>query len=213
MDRFDSPTPETAGDGRRPFVRQVGFVVGVVALMWIIEIVDSIALDDRLQGNGILPRNADGLDGILWAPFLHSDWRHIVSNTFPFLFLSALVAIRGFRYWLTVSVVAMLLGGALTWAFAGSGNHIGASGVVFGYLGALLGAAFFERSARAAAPAMVALFLYYTMLIGLVPQDGISWEGHLAGFLAGIAISKTMARPRRVIPEEPPITGDEYWLT
>ncbi|MEZ5230093.1 MAG: rhomboid family intramembrane serine protease [Acidimicrobiales bacterium] len=64
----------------------------------------------------------------------------------------------------------------------------------------------------AAAPAAVALFLYYAMLIGLVPQQGISWEGHLAGFLSGIAISRTMVRPReRRVDDELPIAGD-YWM-
>ncbi len=199
---------------RAALIRQVGFVVGIVAVMWVIEFVDTFALSDRLQRNGIVPRATGGLDGILWAPFLHSDWRHIFSNSAPFLFLSALVAIRGFGYWLRVTIAAYLLGGLLTWAFAGAGNHIGASGVVFGYLGALLGAAIFERSVRAAAPAAVALFLYYAMLVGLVPQQGISWEGHLAGFVSGVVIARSMAepRPRRAIEEEPPITGDEYWL-
>lgn len=211
---FSEATEPDDPSGRRTLVRQAGFVVGIVALMWVIEFLDTFALGDRLQRNGIIPRTTEGLDGILWAPFLHSDWRHIVSNSAPFLFLSALVAIRGFRYWLAVTVTAYLIGGALTWAFAGAGNHIGASGVVFGYLGALLGAAIFERSVRAAAPAAVAIFLYYAMLVGLVPQQGISWEGHLAGFVSGLVISKSMARPRekRVIEEEPPITGDEYWL-
>ncbi len=211
---FDLGTDSDDGTDRSTLFRQVGFVVGLVAFMWVIEFVDTFALGDRLQRNGIVPRTASGLDGILWAPFLHSDWRHIFSNSAPFLFLSALVAIRGFRYWLGVTIAAYLMGGALTWIFAGTGNHIGASGVVFGYLGALLGAAVFERSIRAAAPAAVALFLYYAMLVGLVPQQGISWEGHLAGFVSGVVVARLMSEPRPIpeIEEEPPITGDEYWL-
>ncbi len=208
----DLDTNEDAG--RTALIRQIGLVVGIVAVMWAVEFVDTFALGERLQRNGIVPRSTSGLDGVLWAPFLHSDWRHIFSNSAPFLFLSALVAIRGFGYWLRVTIAAYLLGGALTWAFAGAGNHIGASGVVFGYLGALLGAALFERSVRAAAPAAVALFLYYAMLVGLVPQQGISWEGHLAGFLSGMIIARSLAEPRakRELEDEPPITGDEYWM-
>lgn len=204
--------PDVHAERDQSVIAQAAIIVAVVAAMWFIELLDTYLLDDRLQGNGIGPREIEGLDGILWAPFLHSDWRHLIANTAPFLLLSALVAIRGFRYWLQLSVVAILVGGALTWIFGGSGNHIGASGVVFAYLGALIGAAFFERSVRAAAPAAIAILLYSSMLVGLVPQQGISWEGHLAGFVAGLAVSKTMARPRRRVPEEPPITGDEYWL-
>jgi membrane associated rhomboid family serine protease len=85
----------------------------------------------------------------------------------------------------------------LTWAFADGGNHIGASGVVFCYFGALLGAAGFERRAATFAPALVTVMLYATMLVGLVPQQFISWEGHLAGFVVGVAASKLLAAPRR----------------
>jgi membrane associated rhomboid family serine protease len=187
-------------------------VGGLVLAMWCIEFVDTYVLSDRLQRNGIQPRDTEGIDGILWAPFLHSDWRHLVSNSAPFLLLSALVAVRGFRHWVQVTVIAALLGGALTWLFGATGNHIGSSGVVFGYLGSLLGLAVFERSMRAAAPAAVAVLLYSSMLIGLVPQQGISWEGHLAGFLVGFAVARKAARPRPSEPEEPPIVGDEYWL-
>lgn len=204
--RAEEPEPT-----RRSIPTPVMIVVGMVVLMWVIEIIDTWVLSERLQRQGIAPREIDQLDGILWAPFLHADWRHITANTAPFLLLSALVAVRGFRNWVLVTAAGILIGGGLTWVFGGSGNHIGASGVVFAYLGSLLGAAFFERSARTAAPALVAILLYSTMLIGLVPQQGISWEGHLAGFVSGIGVSKLTARPRRARLEEPP-DDDAYWL-
>ncbi len=163
---------------------------------WSIEIVDTYLLDDRLQGNGIIPRQRRGLDGILWAPMLHSDVGHLISNTFPFLVLSGLIMIRGFWRWVMITLIGLVGGGFLTWVFAGAGNHIGASGVIFAYFGALLGAAFFERRPVAIAPALVAMMLYTTMLVGLVPQDRISWEGHLAGFVCGVAASKLLAQPR-----------------
>lgn len=169
----------------------------IVTAWWAIEIIDTYVLDDELQGNGILPRRQNGLDGIFWAPFLHSDFAHLISNTFPFLILSALIMVRGFRRWVLITLIGMLGGGLLTWIFAGSGNHIGASGVIFAYFGALIGAVFFERRPAAIAPALVALMLYATILVGLVPQERISWEGHLAGFVCGIAASKALAQPPR----------------
>jgi membrane associated rhomboid family serine protease len=101
-----------------------------------------------------------------------------------------------------VTVVVALLGGLLTWLFAGSGNHIGASGVVFGYFGALLGAAFFERRPAAFAPALVAIMLYYGLIVGLVPQDGISWEGHLFGAIAGLTVAKLLVEIKEVDDED-----------
>jgi len=173
-----------------------------VVAIWAIEIVDTLLLGSRLQRGGIQPRDMDGLDGILWAPFLHSDWGHVFSNSAPLAVLGGLVALRGRSRWLVVTVVVALLGGLLTWLFAGSGNHIGASGVVFGYFGALLGAAFFERRPAAFAPALVAIMLYYGLIVGLVPQDGISWEGHLFGAIAGLTVAKLLVEIKEVDDED-----------
>ena len=168
-----------------------------IVAIWAIEAVDTFLLGSNLQRGGIQPRESEGLDGILWAPFLHSDWGHVFSNSAPLAVLGGLVAIRGRARWLTVTVAGALLGGGLTWLFGGSGNHIGASGVVFAYFGALLGAAWFERRPAALAPALVAIMLYYGLIVGLVPQAGISWEGHLFGVIAGLATAKLIAE----IPE------------
>lgn len=165
-------------------------------LMWSIELLDTFLLRNWLQGGGIHPRKSDGLDGVVWAPLLHADWGHLASNSIPFVAMGGLVGIRGTKRLLQVTIAVVLIGGGLTWLFAGKGNHIGASGVVFGYFGALVGAALFERRPSAIAPAMVALMIYSGILVGLVPQTGISWEGHLFGLLAGLAVSKTLAEPK-----------------
>ncbi len=194
----------------------VGLLLLALAVMWGIEIVDTLALDDRLQGNGILPRRRDGLDGILWTPFLHSDFGHITSNSLPLLALGGLVAVRGMRYWALVTLTVIVVGGGLTWTLAGFGNHIGASGVVFGYFGALLAAAVFERRPRALASALLVIFFYGGMVAGVVPQEYISWEGHLFGMAAGVIAAKAMAEPRRprsTRPDNPePWELDEPWL-
>ncbi len=172
-----------------------GLVLVAVALaaMWLIEIVDVVALSDRLQGGGIHPRRVDGIDGVLWAPWLHVGWRHIMSNSVPFLVLGGMVALRGTSTWLTVTAVVVVLGGALTWLFARSGNHVGASGVVFGYLGYLVGAAWFERSFRAIGLAALAVALYGGLIFGVVPNREVSWEGHLFGALAGVVAAAMLA--------------------
>ncbi len=188
-------------DTTKVFTSAFGLIGLCIVVMWATEIVDTVALSSRLQGGGIHPRRLDGLDGILWAPFLHGGFLHLVSNTIPFVVLGGLVAVRGLDRWLIVTGTCAAAGGALTWLLAGGGNHIGASGVVFGYLGALFGAAIFERRPAAIAPAMVALMLYGTMLLGFVPQVGISWEGHLFGFVAGLLTSKSLAERRRPTPD------------
>lgn len=201
---------------RRAVWTPVGLLVIALAAMWAIEVIDSVALDSRLQRHGIQPRLGRGIDGVLWTPFLHSDYGHMASNSVPLLALGGLVAVRGMRYWSRVTVISVLVGGALTWALAGEGNHIGASGVIFGYLGAILGAAIFERQRRALAAALLVIGFYSSLLVGLVPQDYISWEGHLFAMIAGLGASRWLAEPIPARPESPddiqPWELDEPWL-
>ena len=187
----------------------VGLLVSWMALMWGIEIVDTLLLDERLQLYGLRPRETEGLDGILWAPFLHSDFGHIASNTVPFLALGGLVAVRGMRYWGWVTAITIVVGGGATWLLGGSGLHIGASGVVFGYFGAILGAAVFERRVRALGAALIALGFYSSLIAGLVPQPQISWEGHLFGLVGGVIASRLLAEPRQ--DEDPKPYVPEPW--
>ena len=210
------PGPAPAHRLRRLVWTPVGLLVVGLVVIWAIEVLDTVALGDRLQRNGIRPRRRDGLDGIAWAPFLHSDFGHVVSNSPPLLALGGLVAIRGMRYWTAVTLTALLGGGFLTWALAGSGNHIGASGLVFGYFGAILGAALFERRPRALAPALLAIGFYSGLLAGLVPQEFISWEGHLFGMVGGVVAARAMAErplPRRERADDvQPWESNEPWL-
>jgi membrane associated rhomboid family serine protease len=195
----------------------VGLMVVGLTAMWGIEALDSVALDDALQRNGLRPREREGLDGILWAPFLHSDFGHVASNSVPFLALGGLVAVRGRRYWGWVTASSILVGGGLTWLVAGTGNHIGVSGVVFGYFGAILGAAVFERHVRALGAALIALGFYSSLIAGLVPQDAVSWEGHLFGLLAGVIMARVLAEPRPASlddsHEPEPWELDEPWTS
>ena len=161
-------------------------MIAVIGALWLVEIVDVLLLDHALERQGIQPRDLSGLDGILLAPLLHDDFAHLISNTIPLAVLSALVLLRGVPRWLRVTTIVVVVGGLATWLLARSANHIGASGVVFGYLGFLLAAGFFERSARAIALGAVTGLAYGGLLWGVLPtRPGISWESHLFGLLAG----------------------------
>lgn len=171
-----------------------GLVVSFVAIVWAVEVLDTVVLGDWLEGGGIHPRRLDGLDGILWSPFLHRGFGHVISNTIPITVLGGLLAVAGLRRWLEVTVSVILVGGALTWLLGRPGNHVGASLVAFGWLGYLVAAAFLERSLRSMGTALVAVVLYWTMIFGLVPRAGVSWEGHLFGALAGVAVAWVLSR-------------------
>lgn len=185
---------------RQPIAKQVltsgmGVLVATVALMWAIEAVDSVFLGSRLQSGGIQPRSVDGLDGIVWSPFLHLDFAHLIANTLPFLVLGGLIAIQGLGKWIKATLLIMVIGGLLTWIFASNANHIGASGVVLGYFGYLIGAAIFERRFALLIPAAIAVLLYGGIVVSFLPRAGVSWEGHLFGAIAGLTAARIM-RPK-----------------
>jgi len=171
-------------------------VGGFVSVIWLTELVDLLFLRGSLDYLGIRPRDLGWLWGIVLAPFLHGGMAHLIANTVPLLVLGWLVAVRRRVDFFLVTAVVTLLGGLGVWLLARPGTiHLGASGVVFGYLGYLLLRAWFERSAAAMLVALIAGFLYGGALWGLLPtQPGISWEGHLFGFAGGATTARFAGR-------------------
>ena len=176
-------------------------LVCVVVVLWAIELANSLT-NDALNNFGIRPRNIEGLRGILFAPFLHGNWRHLISNTFPLIILSWLIMARDRSEWIAVTVLTAIASGVGTWLFGGAMTvHIGASGVVFGYFGFLVARAYFERSFGSIAISFLVLALFGGMIWGILPvRVGISWEGHLFGLLGGIAAAWTIAALNRKVP-------------
>ena len=168
--------------------RDSGLLVlaGMAAVMWVVEIADQVAFD--LDRHGIEPRQLDGLDGILFAPFLHGGFGHLIGNTVPFLVLGAAIALSGLARVAAATVIIAVVGGLGTWLAAPSGTtHIGASGLVFGYASYLVARGAFTRSLAQIAMGLVVVVVWGTTLLrGLVPETGISWQGHLFGALGGI---------------------------
>ncbi|MEL6129618.1 MAG: rhomboid family intramembrane serine protease [Cyanobacteria bacterium J06627_3] len=160
----------------------------VLISLWSIEIIDFLVFGGGLDRYGIRPRSLGGLWGIPLAPFLHGGFRHLLANTVPLLTLSWWVMMRSIGTWLMATIMITLVGGAGTWLLARGGSvHIGASGLVFGYLGFLLGRGYYERTMGAIAIALFVLATYGAMFWGVFPtQPGISWESHLFGFISGI---------------------------
>jgi membrane associated rhomboid family serine protease len=161
---------------------------GLVAVIWIVEIVN-FSLSHRLTVWGILPRNLSGLIGIPLAPFIHAGFWHAVSNTIPLIILGGLTITAGSKRFWTLTVGIALLSGIFVWLFARDAYHVGASGLVFGYFGALLARAAIERTILSIIIAFVSITMYGGLLWGVLPIWGhYSFEGHLFGLLAGIAV-------------------------
>ncbi|MBE9077061.1 rhomboid family intramembrane serine protease [Romeria aff. gracilis LEGE 07310] len=175
---------------------QATALFGFVALLWLVEIIDWVIFGGRLDRYGIRPRQLAGLWGILFAPFLHGNFEHLTANTLPLLVLGWLVMLRETGDWLVVTVLSALVGGLGTWLIgAANTSHIGASGILFGYFGFLLMRGYFERSLVAIAFSILVISLYGGIVWGVLPgQPGISWEGHLFGFIGGALAARLLAR-------------------
>jgi len=189
---MEPSTPDDAAP-----IHAVQLLIGTVVLLWGIEIVDSVFLGDALQAQGIRPRTWSGFDGILWAPFLHGSLGHLISNTIPFIVVGGIVMLRGIRLWSGVTLIVMVVGGLLVWLLARPSLHIGASILIFGYLGYLAVVGFFEKDLRWIAVGFGVMFVYGgTLIVGILPiQRGISWEGHLFGLAGGVLAAYLLRSP------------------
>ncbi|MEM7251357.1 MAG: rhomboid family intramembrane serine protease [Pseudomonadota bacterium] len=166
-------------------------------VIWAVEVVNYV-LGHRLNHLGLLPRSASGLVGIPLSPLLHGNFAHLIANSAPLLILGGLVSLRGHQAFVGTTIGITLIGGLAVWLLARNALHVGASGLVFGYFGYLVGRAWLERSLRAIVPAGVAVVLYAGLVWGVLPTErGTSWESHLFGLLAGVLMSRLMRDRRR----------------
>jgi membrane associated rhomboid family serine protease len=192
-------TPEV--QPKRSDRQQALVLVGAMVLvMWVLEVVDQVFSGADLDQYGIRPHDApDGLLGIFSAPFLHAGFGHLTGNTVPFLVLGAAIALSGFARVAAATAIIVIAGGLGVWLFAPAGtDHIGASGVVFGYAGYLIARGFFSKNMLHFGVGIGVIAIYgTTLLFGLAPQDGISWQGHLFGGLAGVLAAWLLDSKRR----------------
>ncbi len=160
---------------------------GMVVVLWSLELIDTLVLNGALNRFGIRPRRSQGIKGIFLSPLLHGDLQHLAANTLPLVILGSFILFRSQQTFAIVTAVVWLTSGIGTWLFGGPRtNHIGASGIVFGYLGFLLMQGYFERSPVAIGLAVFAGVLYGGSLWGVLPiKRGRSWQGHLFGLIGG----------------------------
>lgn len=170
-------------------------LAGIVAVLWLVTLVDYLLPALELTRYGIRPRQVSGLWGIILAPFLHADWGHLLANTLPLIVLGWLAMLRGVRVFVIVCVLSMLTCGLGVWSLGENQTHVGASGIIFGLFGYLLLRGYFERSLGSLLVACAVGFFYGGLVWGFLPLDkDISWLGHVFGF-AGGALSAWVLAP------------------
>lgn len=181
-------------------------IIAFVGLLYLVEAVDQVG-GHRLDHNGIRPLETDGLWGVLFAPLLHANWAHLLANTGPALVLGFLLTLTGLSRFVLATAIIWIVGGLGTWLIGNVGSscgptdHIGASGLIFGWLAFLVVFGWFTRRIWQILVGIVVLFLYGGILWGAVPVlnvcGGVSWQGHLCGALAGVLAAYWLAGPER----------------
>ena len=162
--------------------------VGYLVVEWVVHIVNVLVFGGNLANFGIRPLDFSGIWGIFFAPFLHAGWEHLIGNSIPGAIFCFIVGLSGRRAFWEVSTIVMLMAGMGTWLLGGPGTlHIGASGMVYGWLAYLIVRGIFNRSFAQTVTGIFLGFAYSGLIWGVLPTDaGVSWQGHLFGALGGI---------------------------
>lgn len=183
-----APAPDPAAQARADrarFVRAALASAAFVALLWWVALLESWLGD--FSALALRPGEWRGLVGVLAAPLLHGSLAHLVANSLPMLVLGWLALAVYPKASLRALPAIWLLSGLAVWLFARPPAHIGASGLTHGLMFFVLVLGLLRRDRPAIAAGMIAFFLYGGMLLTVLPREqGVSWEYHLSGALAGV---------------------------
>lgn len=178
---------------------QFTIIGSFLAIFWGLEILNVFVFQHGLRQFGIMSHSWVGLRGILFAPFLHGGFGHLIANTMPFAILAWLVMLQETSDFWIVTILSMVVGGLGVWIFSPPGTlTVGASILIFGYIGFLLFRGFFQKNVPSIALSLLVLFLYGGTLWGIFPSDpSTSWQGHLFGFIGGAIAARLIAQEKR----------------
>jgi membrane associated rhomboid family serine protease len=190
-------------------LRAAVVITSFTAVLYLVELANAGFFHSSLYTDGIHPRSVGGLAGIIWAPLLHGNWAHLISNTLPVMLFGFLAMASGIGPWIATTAVIWVVSGLGVWLISPDNTvTVGASGLAFGWLMFLLVRGIFNRAVGQILVALVLLFYWGSVLWGLLPgSTGISWQGHLFGALAGVfcawLVAKANRRPAPVTPQLP----------
>ena len=201
----------------RSFIVPMAFVV----VCWIVKGVEEVFHLD-FSFLGLKPLHADGIPGIFLFHFLHGSWSHLLANTLPIIVLGACLYYFYRPIATKIWLLLMFSTGLLTWCGARGGVHIGASALIYGLAFFLMLSGFIRRNRNLVIVSLLVIFLYGSLIWGIYPkyaiENHISWEGHLAGLIMGIALAIVYRKegPQREKPDENDDDADSddddrYW--
>jgi len=180
------------------FLIPIVYVVSIWLIYWV-----EIQFGLNFNKFGVFPRTLEGFRGVFLTHFIHSNTNHVFNNSIPlFVLLSSL-----FYFYKDVAYKVLFFGGfltgCLTWCIARESYHIGASGIVYLLFSFVFFSGMIRKHFRLVALSLVIIFSYGSMIWYVLPiKEGMSWEGHLSGFLIGLIFA--IIYKNRGIVKEPP---------
>lgn len=189
------------------FLIPIIYVVTIWVIYWI-----EIQFEFNFNKFGVFPRTLEGFRGVFLTHFIHSNTSHLFNNSIPlFVLLSCL-----FYFYKNVAYSILLIGGFLTvfltWIIARDSFHIGASGIVYLLFSFIFFSGIIRKHYRLVALSLIIIFLYGSMIWYVFPiKEGMSWEGHLSGFLVGFLFS-IIYRKKGIVKEEHQFLQTEFDL-
>ncbi len=171
---------------KKKFIYSLSVSTGFIILLWLI-LLTGLLFHLNLYVFGVYPRKLSGLIGIFTAPLIHAGVKHLLSNSIPLFFLGTGMFYFYRKAAAKVFISVYLIPGVFVWLVGRPAYHIGASGMVYGFVTFIFFSGIIKRDTGSIALALIVTFLYGGLVIGIIPQnDGISWEYHLFGSLTGI---------------------------
>lgn len=168
---------------------ELPFMLNVLGALWGFNFVNW-ALKSRLNVLGLFPRSGFGLIGIIFSPLLHADFNHLFFNSIPLFVLGLFIAALGHDVFISATILIALISGLAVWLMGRPYLHIGASGVVSGYFGFILGLAYLQPTLISIILALVALYYFGSIIAGIIPtSEKISFESHFLGLVAGLVVT------------------------
>lgn len=177
--------------------QKVKFPLYIVGSLWVSFILNKLLFFVEFNRFGLIPRSAWGLVGIFTQPFLHGNWKHLTANSVPLLFLLYFLIILFPKKYIEILIALTVSSGGLLWILGRRAIHIGASGLIYAIATFIVSYAVFKRDKKAIIMSLVVLFLYSGLVWGVLPiinGPSVSWDGHLMGAVAGIALGKYNSR-------------------
>lgn len=196
--QFSGLQPVSSGQAKKTRAQKratgLRYAVGYLVVIWAVFLINFVFFGGLLNAFGIHPLDITGLPGILFAPLLHADLSHIVSNSVPGAIFCFLIGYSGSKVFWEVTAFAWIIAGVGTWLFGGVGtNHIGASSLVYGWLTYLIIRGIFNRSLAQILLGVILGFFYSGLIWGVLPiNPGVSWQGHLFGAIGGLIAGMTI---------------------